>query len=245
MIQGGRGAEAERPRIRRQVVMITGSHHQNIYWYATGHDRGLNVLPGVYLIEERQWATRSAVVMHPPGQSLAMLNGHWNAICIVCHTTLGKTAFDTPYQSEPFEMQAIDTSVAEFGIACESCHGPAQAHVEANRSPLRRYGLHVSDTGDPTVVQPTLLDPQRSSQVCGQCHSVWEFYDVEANARRTGQDFPIDQATSSARRGSWPSRRWTRTRTRCGHSSRATRSSCGARSGPTAWFGYLGANTTA
>jgi hypothetical protein len=176
---GWEGPPADRPRIRRQVVMITGSHHQNIYWYATGHDRGLNVLPGVYLLEEQQWAERSAVVLHPPGQSLAMLDGHWNAICIVCHTTQGKTAFDTPYRSEPFDQQTVDTTVAEFGIACESCHGPAQAHVEANRSPLRRYGLHVSGDGDPSIVLPTRLDPQRSSQVCGQCHSVWEFYDQQ------------------------------------------------------------------
>ena len=185
---GWQGPEAERPRIRRQVVMITGSHHQNIYWYATGHDRGLNVLPAVYLIEDQRWVSRSAVVLHPPGQSVAMLNGHWNAICIVCHTTLGKTAFDTPYQSEPFEMQAIDTTVAEFGIACESCHGPGQAHVEANRSPLRRYGLHVTGDGDSTIVLPTRLDPERSSQVCGQCHSVWEFYDLdgERHANRAG-----------------------------------------------------------
>ena len=182
------GPENERPRITRQVVMITGSHHQNIYWYATGHDRGVNILPAAYLIEEQQWAPRSAVVLHPPGQSLPMLNGHWNAICIACHTTQGKTAFDTPFLSAPFESQTIDTTVAEFGIACESCHGPAQAHVEANRNPLRRYGLHFSDVPDPTIVLPTRLDPQRSSQVCGQCHSVWEFYDLpgERFANREG-----------------------------------------------------------
>ena len=188
---GWEGPATERPRITRQVVMITGSHHQNIYWYATGHDRGLNVLPGVYLLEEQQWVPRSAVVLHSPGQSVAMLNGHWNAICIACHTTLGKTAFDTPYRSEPFEMQVIDTTVAEFGIACESCHGPAQAHVEANQNPLRRYRLHLAEgtgDGDPTIVLPTRLDPERSSQACGQCHSVWEFYDLdgERHANRAG-----------------------------------------------------------
>lgn len=180
---GWEGAADARPRIKRQVVMITGSHHQNIYWYATGHDRGLNILPAAYLLSEQQWVPRSAVVLHPPGQSLAMLDGHWNAICIACHTTQGKTAFDTPYRSEPFGSQTIDTTVAEFGIGCESCHGPGQAHVEANRNPLRRYGFHLDQpqdgerTGDPTIVLPTRLDPQRSSQVCGQCHSVWEFYD--------------------------------------------------------------------
>lgn len=175
---GWEGPEQARPRIRRQVVMITGSHHQNIYWYATEHERGLNVLPSVYLINEQRWASRSAVVLHPPEQSLAMLDGHWNAICIVCHTTQGKTAFDTPYRSEPFLDQAIDTTVAEFGIACESCHGPGAEHVETHRNPWRRYARHLTDGDDQTIVEPTTLDPQRSSQVCGQCHSVWEFYDL-------------------------------------------------------------------
>ena len=183
--------DAERPRIRRRVVMMTGSHHQNVYWYATGHDRGLNVLPGAYLLAERRWVPRSALVLHPPGQSLAMLDGHWNAVCIVCHTTRGRTAFDSPYRSAPFEQQAIDTTAAEFGIACESCHGPAQAHVEANRNPLRRYGLHfAADDGDPTIVQPADLDPRRSSQVCGQCHSVWEYYAPEDERRASRDGLP-------------------------------------------------------
>ena len=187
---GWEGPDAERPRIRRRVVLMTGSHHQNVYWYATGHDRGLNVLPGAYLLAERRWVPRSALVLHPPGQSLAMLDGHWNAVCIVCHTTRGRTAFDTPYRSVPFEQQAIDTTAAEFGIACESCHGPAQAHVEANRNPLRRYGLHAAGSGDPTIVQPADLDPRRSSQVCGQCHSVWEYYDPEDERRASREGLP-------------------------------------------------------
>ena len=38
-------APDRRPRIERQVVMITGSHHQQIYWYATGRNRLLGQLP--------------------------------------------------------------------------------------------------------------------------------------------------------------------------------------------------------
>ena len=187
---GWEGPDAERPRIRRRVVMMTGSHHQNIYWYATGHDRGLNILPGAYLLAEDKWVPRSALVLHPPGQSLAMLDGHWNAVCIVCHTTQGRTAFDTPYRSAPFAEQAIDTTVAEFGIACESCHGPAQAHLEANRNPLHRYASHLAGDGDPTIVQPATLDPVRSSQVCGQCHSVWEYYDAEDERQASREGLP-------------------------------------------------------
>ena len=65
---GWEGPSSERPRITRQVVMITGSHHQQIYWYATGHDRSLNILPGVFLLDDRRWVPRSAVLLHPHDQ---------------------------------------------------------------------------------------------------------------------------------------------------------------------------------
>ncbi len=184
---GWEGPPAERPRITRQVVMITGSHQQNVYWYTTGHERTLNVLPGAYLLDEARWTPRSALVLSPPGQGVATLDGHWNAICIACHTTHGKTQFDTPYRSEPIADQAVDSTVAEFGIACEACHGPGADHVAANRNPVRRYTLHAGDAPDPTIVEPTLLDPQRSSQVCGQCHSIWEFRDL-ADERAANAD---------------------------------------------------------
>jgi len=173
---GWEGPASARPRITRQVVMITGSHHQNIYWYATGHDRALNILPGVFLLNDERWVPRSSVVLSPPSQGVATLDGHWNAICIDCHTTHGKTQFDTPFRSEPISSQSVDTTVAEFGISCESCHGPAEDHVATNRSPWRRYAMHLSDEPDTTIVNPVELDPVRSSQVCGQCHSIWEFY---------------------------------------------------------------------
>ena len=94
-----------------------------------------------------------------------------------CHTTHGKTQFDTPFRSEPINTQAVETTVAEFGIGCESCHGPAESHVKTNNNPWRRYAMHLSDEPDHTIVNPVDLDPVRSSQVCGQCHSIWEFYD--------------------------------------------------------------------
>ena len=188
---GWEGDARDRPRITRQVVMITGSHHQNIYWYSTGHDRALNVLPAVYLLDEERWTPRNAVVLAPPGRGVAMLDGHWNAVCIDCHTTHGKTRFDTPFRSEPIRDQAVDTTVAELGIACEACHGPAETHVAANRHPLRRYGLHAGGGPDATIVEPTRLDPQLSSQVCGQCHSIWEFPDTAGERAASAGGLPF------------------------------------------------------
>ena len=187
---GWEGPVNEHPRVTRQVVMITGSHHQNIYWYATEHNRALNVLPAVFLLEEERWVPRSAVVLTPPNQGVATLDGHWNAICISCHTTNGKTKFDSPYRSEPIQSQTVETTVAEFGIACESCHGPGRAHVTANQNPWRRYGLHLSRNPDSTIVNPTTLDATRSSQVCGQCHSIWEFYNLEDERAANSNGLP-------------------------------------------------------
>jgi Cytochrome c552/Doubled CXXCH motif (Paired_CXXCH_1)/Cytochrome c554 and c-prime len=169
----------ERSRIERRVVMITGSHHQQVYWYATGRNRLLGQLPGAYLIGERQWIPRRAAVLHPPTDPPFSETGHWNSTCIACHATFGKPQFDTPFGSQPLETQDVQTTAAEFGIACEACHGPAADHVAKNRNPLRRYGLHLSFSPDSTTTKPDRLLTDRSSEVCGQCHGIWEFLKPE------------------------------------------------------------------
>ncbi|MGE3844958.1 MAG: multiheme c-type cytochrome [Vicinamibacterales bacterium] len=179
------------PRIEREVVMITGSHHQQIYWYATGQDRLLGQLPGAYLVPEQRWIPRRMAVLHPPTDPVYSETGHWNSTCIACHTTNGKPHFSTPFGSEPLESQDIQTTVAEFGISCEACHGPGEEHVRLNRNPLRRYGLHLGSSRDDTMVQPALLPPERSSQVCGQCHGIWEFYDSGGERLANSRGLPF------------------------------------------------------
>ncbi|HEV3214528.1 MAG TPA: ammonia-forming cytochrome c nitrite reductase subunit c552 [Vicinamibacterales bacterium] len=183
------------PRISRQVVMTTGSHQQQIFWYSTGHDRVLGQLPAIQLLEDRsrvsgRWIPRRSATMHPPGLALFSESGSWNGICVQCHTTEGRPEFNTPYGSEPLFSQKVDTRAVEFGISCEACHGPGGAHARANASPLRRYALHLSGRADPTITQPLRLDPRRSSQVCGQCHSLWEFYDQAGERQANASGLP-------------------------------------------------------
>jgi hypothetical protein len=182
--------EGVAPRINREVVMITGSHHQQIYWYPTGTGRVLGQLPGAYLIAEARWIPRRMAVLHPPSDPVFSETGHWNAVCIACHATNGRPEFDTPFNSQPIETQNVQTTAAEFGIACEACHGPASAHVEANRNPVRRYQLHVFAGPDETTTQPVRLNPSRSSEVCGQCHGIWEFPDQESERRANSAGLP-------------------------------------------------------
>jgi hypothetical protein len=179
-----------RPRITRKVVMITGSHHQQVYWYSTGHARLLGQLPALYLIGEGRWISRRAAVVHPPADPIFSETGHWNSTCIACHATHGKPEFDSPFGSQPIQTQVVQTTAAEFGIACEACHGPSEQHVRLNGSPVRRYWFHLTDRPDGTTVMPTRLNSKLSSQVCGQCHSVWEFYDQQGERRSNSAGLP-------------------------------------------------------
>jgi hypothetical protein len=167
-------------RIRRQVVMTTGSHNQEVYWYETDRGRELGQLPGTYIIAEQRWMPRSMVFLAPPVGWPESTTGRWNGICINCHTTHGKPRLAAAPASASSRPVQPDTTVAEFGIACEACHGPGDRHARTNQNIVRRYWSHLTGRRDPTTVQPAMLDAKSSSQVCGQCHGVWLFNDTEA-----------------------------------------------------------------
>jgi hypothetical protein len=180
-----RGSDDTRPRITRQIVMVTGSHQQQVYWYRTDRSRVLGQLPAMYLIAEQRWIPRDAALLHPHVEGASSETGRWNAVCVNCHATNGKRRFDAPADVATAGVQAItaDTRVAELGIACEACHGPAAEHVRLNSSPLRRYRQYLTGDVDSAIVQPARLMPAVSSQICGQCHAVWEHYDEAAERR--------------------------------------------------------------
>jgi Cytochrome c7 and related cytochrome c/Cytochrome c554 and c-prime len=178
-------AAADHPaRIQRQIVMTTGSHAQQVYWYRTGRTRVLGQLPAMYLIAERRWIPRAAAFMRPPGDGVFSETGRWNGVCINCHATHGKWMFGGGAVPPRLSDAALaETTAAEFGIACEACHGPAAEHIRRNQNPVRRYALHLTGKPDPSIVQPAHLDAIRTSQVCGQCHGVWNYYEREDEQR--------------------------------------------------------------
>lgn len=177
-------------RITRQVVMVTGSHHQQVYWYRTGRGRIVGQIPGTYLVAEQRWIPRVMVFLRPHVDRPASTTANWNAMCINCHVTRGRAKVDLP------SVRTADSSVAEFGIGCEACHGPGERHVSVNRNPLRRYWTHLTGGRDSTTVQPATLEPKTASQVCGQCHGVFGYanrgdelrVNAAGHAYRPGQD---------------------------------------------------------
>lgn len=149
-----------------QLVMTTGSHHYQVYWTGEGPDRWLTEFPLAWLKENKRWIPREAALIMPP--HLKQHSVIWNGICIRCHST----------HSEPrvsMESQQAETTAVDLGIACEACHGPGAAHVQANQDPLRRYQKHFAGHGDETIVNPARLAAERSAQSCGQCHAIASF----------------------------------------------------------------------
>ena len=148
---------------RGKVVLTTGSHHMQLYWYRTNQGRMLGLLPFAFLTNEKKWIPRHTAFLMPSEAEREIPMGRWNETCVRCHTTHPK-----PKTTDVRDMQ---TEAAEFGIACESCHGPGEAHIAANTNPLSRFKNRLDEQGDDTIVNPAKLDHRLSSQVCGLCHS--------------------------------------------------------------------------
>lgn len=163
-------------QITPRVALVTGSHHQQVFWYETGRTRLLGVFPLTYLIAERRWIPRSAAFLQPPAPVLLSGTGHWNQVCISCHTTGGEARVPDMYARTPASGMTADSRVGEFGVACQACHGPGAEHA---RSPRRRPGSN-GLAGGHAITNPARLEPARASEVCGQCHSVWEWPDKDA-----------------------------------------------------------------
>jgi hypothetical protein len=158
-----------------ELEQITGSHHMQIYWVASGPGRRLESFPLVWLRGEERWIPRLAAFITPPSDESA-IPSIWNNTCIGCHTT-------HPRPRITLDPPRADSQVTEFGIACEACHGSGSEHATAHRSPLHRYREHFSAQPDPSIVNPSQLTHVRSTQVCGQCHAVKTFYsDAQAMA---------------------------------------------------------------
>jgi Cytochrome c554 and c-prime len=150
------------------VSIVTGSHHMQVYWYETGRGRELGQLPFAYLHEDARWVPRSMLFLRPPDRFRAGETGRWNASCLHCHATRAQPRLDPSGNH--------DTLVVELGIACEACHGPAHEHVARYSSPVQRYASHLS-AGAGTqhaIVHPGRLTAGRASEICSQCHAIWQ-----------------------------------------------------------------------
>jgi predicted CXXCH cytochrome family protein len=179
------------PQVEKQIVMTTGSHNFQAYWYAANDEGELWQFPWRYNIAEGIWMHRDDVFLQPPVDRPALGHQVWNATCINCHSVGGQPGLDRS------RGRFSKTRIAELGISCEACHGPCASHVAENKNPVRRYQYHLSGKQDPTVFNHDQHSQQMSLQACGACHSHYEYHDanplnndniVTGREHRPGQD---------------------------------------------------------
>ena len=169
------------PRTTREVMMTTGSHHMQTYW-VQGLD-GLRHFPWFFIFDEQQWISREAVMLRPP--DAPPLLPLWNVNCIKCHALGGVPGLNTD--------GTFDTQVAELGISCEACHGPAEQHVVFHRAQQSKTSTAITPQ-QAALVNPAQRPAKVASQICGQCHSSSRLVDtrdwlVHGLRYRAGGDF--------------------------------------------------------
>jgi predicted CXXCH cytochrome family protein len=185
------------PTETRRIVMTTGSHHMQGYWLCRDPSHLLDQLPLMWLLEDDgrgRWVPRLDCFLTPPSNpSGAPLdptpwNTTWNMNCVTCHSVNGvpgvlpQTADAQKGDadgSRTAHAQVAKTTVAELGIACEACHGPGQAHIAAYQDLPAERPDAANKAVDATIVNPKRLRPERSAQVCGQCHGIFQYADTQ------------------------------------------------------------------
>jgi len=179
------GDPRQAPRVERQIVQTTGSHNEQFFWIASGQTRQLTILPIMYrLLDEQRWESLDGCCISTPGAVQDSGMGRWNRVCNRCHATHALPRIDQA-------TNEMDTRMAEFGIACEACHGPGGEHAEGQRDPRRRYAEHFGRESELAIVDPSRLPKERSAEVCGQCHSISGFHDDPAREQWRREGFPF------------------------------------------------------
>lgn len=166
-----KGKPDQAPRAAHEIVQTTGSHNEQFYWISSGASRKLTLLPIMYrALDEQRWASLDGCCVADPRSVQETESGRWNRVCNRCHATHTLPGIDV-------SEGTMDTRVAELGIACEACHGPAEKHIDLYRDPRDRYARHFAEAAEDSIVNPAKLAKERSSEVCGQCHGVHVFRD--------------------------------------------------------------------
>jgi hypothetical protein len=177
-----------------EVALTVGSHRYQ--QYVAYLDRGgpsgeLWRLPVAWHPAEQRWIHMNGAFVEPEGEHGSLVDyerhlSRWNDNCIFCHNT----------EPAPGMGEVVQSEVGELGIACEACHGPAEAHLARHKNPLRRM---LASGSDGSITNPAALSPARESEICGRCHGQRIARDI-ATVMREGDGFVPGDALDSVSR---------------------------------------------
>lgn len=159
---------------RRRVYSVdrlVGSHHQQIYLSLLDNGEYF-ILPFLWNRRDQKWLPMTTVFLSLEDGSVNLgYTTTWNQSCIFCHNTGPNPGMEVPGAGEAGIRW--DVHLQEIGIACEACHGPAEAHIESNLNLIRRQYLIETGKRDPTIVNAKRMRKVNANQACGRCHGKW------------------------------------------------------------------------
>jgi predicted CXXCH cytochrome family protein len=155
---------------QHRVEYTLGSRRIQHYLTTLGDGRIIVLAPS-WDVQRRSWFHNMEIVR--PDEDDKTRVQQWNKSCVGCHVSQEEVSFGP--------TRTYATHWMDFGTSCERCHGPGRAH-------LRQYTRSGESRppGQRLIVRPTRLDPNTSSMICAQCHSLRE---VIAPDFKAGEDY--------------------------------------------------------
>ncbi len=164
-----------------QITRTVGSRRYQQYLAQTENtDGNYYRLELLWHILDKRWVHLNGAFLGNDHQAFDSHTGIWNQNCIFCHNTGIKPNmlnYDEIVKQTKAGKQLnlkvdsrFDSHVSDLGIGCESCHANGDEHIKLNQNPIRRYFLRFTNTDDKSIVNPHKLSPQKSMDICGQCH---------------------------------------------------------------------------
>ncbi len=141
---------------------------KNVYYFLTPMERGrLQTLPLAYDVKKKTWFdTAASGVRHFPGAETDE-PVHWtdplytfNTSCYGCHVSQLSRNYD-------LKTDTYHTVWREPGINCETCHGPAEEHVQVYRK-AQETSTEPSDLG---LISTRHFTAEQMNSMCSSCHA--------------------------------------------------------------------------
>lgn len=144
-----------------RIARTVGSRRMQQYLVHAG-GRYLR-LPVAWHRERGRWIHLNGSFFEPDGSDPFRHLSTWDGNCVFCHNVKAQPKRDPA-------TGRFATEVAELGISCGACHGPAGPHATRGRSPFTRTAWRLLPALDRAAVNPASLARERSVMVCGHCH---------------------------------------------------------------------------
>ena len=166
---------------RSEVLRTVGSHRYQQYLSKAPDSETYYRLHYLWHVEDKRWVHMNAAFLGSDNQAFDAQVTVWNSNCVFCHNTGPEPRISNlaelrarAQSGEPVRIldeMRFDTQVAELGIGCESCHGPAGEHSARMGNWSTRIAAKMGIAADASIVNPEHLSASLSNDSCGACHA--------------------------------------------------------------------------